>query len=315
MFLELTRRRNPALIRDAVALHRAGLIPPNTSVIDLDAVGRNADACVAEAAAHGLTPFAMTKQIGRNPDVSAALVRHGITHAVGVDLECAIAARAGGLATGHLGHLVQIPRHSAAAAAALEPAYWTVFSLEKAREAGAASVAAGREQPVLARIHAEGDRFYRGHEGGFDAASIVEVADQIDAIDGVRFAGITSFPATLFDAAAGAAVSTPNLATLTRAKEALLASGRDHVEAQCPRHHLHVDSRHACRSGCHAGRARARAHGHHAASRGDRLGRGPGDRLRQRGVPPVGIRCLCLRGRPVRRPRARRRTHACPRGR
>ncbi|MFV0287619.1 MAG: alanine racemase [Demequina sp.] len=234
MFLDLTRRRNPALIRDAVALHRAGLIPHNTSVIDLDAVGRNASAFASEAAAHGLTPFAMTKQIGRNPDVSAALVRQGITHAVGVDLECAIAASVGGLAIGHLGHLVQIPRHRAGEAAALAPSFWTVFSLDKAREAGAASVAAGREQPVLARISAPGDRFYRGHEGGFDAASIVEVADQIDAIDGVRFAGVTSFPATLFDAESGTAASTPNLATLTRAKEALLAAGREHVELNAP---------------------------------------------------------------------------------
>ena len=55
----------------------------------------------------------MTKQIGRNPDVSRALVAHGITHAVGVDLECAVAATTGGLHVGHLGHLVQIPRHQA----------------------------------------------------------------------------------------------------------------------------------------------------------------------------------------------------------
>ncbi|WP_062077476.1 alanine racemase [Demequina globuliformis] len=234
MFLDLTRRRNPALIADAVALHRSGAIPPNTSVIDLDAVRRNAAAFVAVARAHGLVPFAMTKQIGRNPDVSGALVAEGITHAVGVDLECAIAARAGGLKTGHLGHLVQIPRHSAGTAASLEPLFWTVFSEAKAREAAAAARARGREQPVLLRIAGTGDRFYRGHEGGFDADAIVETAAAIDAIEGLRFAGVTSFPATLFDAHTGTAKSTPNLATLARAKEALLAAGWDHVELNAP---------------------------------------------------------------------------------
>lgn len=74
----------------------------------------------------------MTKQVGRNPDVSRVLATSGITHAVAVDLECAIAAHAGGLAIGHLGHLVQIPRHEARTAASLTPLYWTVFNESKA---------------------------------------------------------------------------------------------------------------------------------------------------------------------------------------
>src|SRR4051812_39277011 len=173
MFIDLLRRRNAALLDAATQLHQSGVIPPNTYVIDLDAVTRNSSALAAESARLGLTPFAMTKQIGRNPDASRAIAAGGIRHAVGVDLECAIAAASGGLPTGHLGHLVQIPRHRAADAAALEPLYWTVFSEQKAREAGEASLARGREQDVLLRIVADGDRFYRGHEGGFDAADIV----------------------------------------------------------------------------------------------------------------------------------------------
>jgi len=234
MFLDLIRRRNPNLLRDAVTLHRTGAIPPNTSVIDLDAVSRNAGAFADESARYRLKPFAMTKQIGRNPDVSAAVAAQGITHAVGVDLEGAIAARAGGFSIGHLGHLVQIPRHSAPMASALEPLFWTVFSMDKAREAGTAAAAAGRTQDILLRVSAPGDRFYRGQEGGFDADSVVAVADAIDAIDGLRFAGVTSFAATLFDAAAGVARSTPNLATLTRAKERLIAAGRENVELNAP---------------------------------------------------------------------------------
>ncbi|GAA1055089.1 amino-acid racemase [Agromyces luteolus] len=234
MFLSLLRRRNPRLIDAAVALHRSGELPPNTYVIDLDAVERNTAVVAAEASRLGLTPFAMTKQIGRNPDASRAIRAGGISHSVGVDLECAVAAAAGGLASGHLGHLVQIPRHRAREAAALRPRYWTVFSEEKAREAGAAASAAGYVQDVLLRIVGDGDRFYPGHEGGFDAAGVVEAARRVDAIPGVRFAGVTSFPATLFDRAAGDIVSTPNLATLTRAKRALEAAGFRDVELNAP---------------------------------------------------------------------------------
>lgn len=234
MFLDLLRRRNPELLRAAARFHRSGVIPPNTYVIDLDAVARNSAALAAEAARLGLTPFAMTKQIGRNPDASRAIAAGGIDHAVGVDLECAVAAASGGLRTGHLGHLVQIPRHRAADAARLAPRYWTVFSEQKAAEAGAAAIALGREQDVLARIVAPGDRFYRGHEGGFAAEDIVAVADRLDAVPGVRFAGITTFPATLFDAGTRTARPTPNLATLTRALEALAAAGRSDVQVNAP---------------------------------------------------------------------------------
>ena len=59
--------------------------------------------------------------------------------------------------------------------------------------------AAGYAADLLARIQAEGDTFYRGHEGGFEAGDIVAVADRLDALDGGRFAGITTFPALLFD--------------------------------------------------------------------------------------------------------------------
>ncbi|UKA59460.1 alanine racemase [Arthrobacter sp. FW306-2-2C-D06B] len=234
MFVDLLRRRNPALLQAAARFHQNGQIPANSYVIDLDAVTRNAAAISAEASRLSLTPFAMTKQIGRNPDASRAIAAGGIDKAVGVDLECAIAAATGGLRIGHLGHLVQIPKHRAAEAAALEPLYWTVFSETKAAEAGAAAMARGRVQDVLLRIQAPGDRFYRGHEGGFNATDVVGAADRIDAIGGVRFAGITTFPATLFDATTGAARSTPNLATLTTALRALERAGRRDVQVNAP---------------------------------------------------------------------------------
>ena len=114
-------------------------------------------------------------------------------------MACARATHRAGLPVGHLGHLAQVPRAEARAAAALRPDYWTVFNEEKAGEAAAAAAASGYVQPLLARIQAEGDTFYRGHEGGFPAGEIAAVADRLDALEGGRFAGITTFPALLFD--------------------------------------------------------------------------------------------------------------------
>jgi predicted amino acid racemase len=234
MFLDLILRRNPALVGQAIALHQAGRIPANCYVIDLDAVERNAGVIAGEAAKHRLKAFAMTKQMGRNGSFCRAVARGGIPAAVAVDMECARACRRAGMAIGHIGHLVQIPRHEADAAAAMEPAYWTVFGPEKAEEASAASLARGRKQPTLARIAAPGDTFYRGHEGGYAARDIVAVADAIDSLPGLSFAGVTSFPTQLFDPGRRAVRPTPNLATLAQAAEALAAAGRRDIEINAP---------------------------------------------------------------------------------
>ncbi len=50
-------------------------------------------------------------------------------------MECARAANHAGLEIGHIGHLSQVPKYEAEAAAAFAPDYWTVFNFEKANEA------------------------------------------------------------------------------------------------------------------------------------------------------------------------------------
>ncbi len=235
MFLDLLIRRNPRFVEAAMALHQQGEIPANAYVLDLDAVERNARTFRAEADRHNLTTFAMTKQVGRHSGFCQAVMRGGINRAVAVDMPCAVACNRAGLKVGHLGHLVQVPRHEADfAAAKLTPDYWTVFSDAKAREAADAAAKAGREQALMARIQTQGDTFYRGHEGGFDAEDIVTVADRLDALAGARFAGITTFPALLFDQERRRVLPTPNLATLNRAAEALAAAGRHGIEINAP---------------------------------------------------------------------------------
>jgi len=234
MFLEVIRRRNPELLRAAITLHQQGAIPPNCYVIDLDAVTRNARRISDEAARLGLEVFAMTKQVGRGAPFADAIRDGGIDEVVAVDLTCALAASAAGLQIAHIGHLVQVPTRQAELAASLAPANWTVFSDEKANEAAAAAAALGRTQDVLARVVAPNDFFYRGHEGGFDAEDAVAVAERIDELPGGRFAGVTTFPALLFDSDRRQVAATPNLATVARVADDLVATGRDDVRVNAP---------------------------------------------------------------------------------
>ena len=193
MFLDVLRRRNPALVEAAIALHQAGRIPANCYVLDLDAVADNARAFRQRADALGLTVFAMTKQVGRNSGFCRALGRGGIDRAVAVDMACAQALRAAACASGTSGTWSRCRASRRTPPPATSPRnYWTVFSGAKASEAASAALRAGRTQKLLARIQAAGDTFYRGHEGGFDADDVAAVAAELDALDGARFAGITT---------------------------------------------------------------------------------------------------------------------------
>ncbi|HEV7907650.1 MAG TPA: hypothetical protein VGP03_05890, partial [Pseudonocardiaceae bacterium] len=111
MFLDVTARRNPSLIRVAARLQQTGAIPANTYVIDLDTVRENAKAMAAEAERVGIRLYAMTKHYNRNPLVTHAVLQAGLHSTVAVDVQCVQTLRRFGLPVGHVGHLVQIPKH------------------------------------------------------------------------------------------------------------------------------------------------------------------------------------------------------------
>jgi predicted amino acid racemase len=190
---------------------------------------------MAEARRLNLRVFAMTKQVARHSGFCQAVMAGGIDRAVAVDMACAIPCVKAGLKVGHLGHLVQIPRWEAAMAARdIAPDYWTVFSETKAQEAANAAKAAGREQALLARVQTAGDTFYKGHEGGFAAEDAIAAARMIDALEGAHFAGITTFPAQLYDHATRKVKHTPNLATLAKTADALDKAGFTQIEINAP---------------------------------------------------------------------------------
>ena len=187
---------------------------------------------------------------------------------------------------GHIGHLVQIPRAEADAAASFAPDYWTVFNDEKASEAAAAAKKRGRSQALLARIQAKGDRYYRGHEGGFDAGEVVAVADRIDATGRRRLRrhhDVSGAALRSGDAARSRRRRTLRRSTAPpkRCAQAGAAEDRD----QRAGHHFFRRARCAGGGRRHAGRARPRPDRHDAAPRGRGPARTPRRGLCQRGVP------------------------------
>lgn len=234
MFLNVLKRRNPDFIRAVVRLHQAGKIPANSYVLDLDALSHNLDVLGAEAARLGLKIFPMTKQIGRNPAALRLMQQKGMGAVVAVDMADAEAVRHAGLDIGHLGHLVQVPQAEAGRAARMKPAYWTVFSEEKAKEAADAAASLGQSQALLARIFDDADTFYSGHEGGFPVQRLMQIARALDALPGAHFAGVTTFPALLYDNVKKEIAPTHNLKTISAAAKTLKSAGFGDVQVNAP---------------------------------------------------------------------------------
>ncbi len=219
MFLQALLSKNPDFISAAIALHQAGEIPANSYVIDCDTVHQNTSALMTEAHSHGLTVYAMTKQLGRAPTVLETMTDAGVDGFVAVDMACARPIVTHGHNLGHLGHLVQVPKAEAQEAVQLRPDYWTVFSLAKAQELSNALPNGADKQKVLIRVFDEDDLFYPGHEGGIALEDLATTIRTMNDLSGLEIAGVTTFPALLFNNDNGTVEPTINAKTLGRAAE------------------------------------------------------------------------------------------------
>lgn len=234
MFLSNLIEQNSQFARAVIDLHQSGELPADCYVIDLDTMGENATLICNEAHRLGMEVIAMTKQFGRHPAALQVLRDHGVDSFVAVDVTCARAITRAEQPLGNVGHLVQIPRAQAAEISAMGARNWTVFSDIKAQEAAAAALACGREQAILARIYDEDGLVIETHAGGFQAESILAVAHVIEQLDGARFAGISSYPALVFDRDELRVVPSRNLATLARAAETLRNAGWTDIRVNAP---------------------------------------------------------------------------------
>ncbi|TMQ96263.1 YhfX family PLP-dependent enzyme [Actinomadura soli] len=224
MFLTATTARNPGLVDAAVGLHRDGRIPPDTYLIDLDAVAANTAALAAVADAHDVRLWPVFKHVGRNPHVIRTVAGH-LPDAAAIDLRDAHAVRRAGARLGNVGHLVQLPINAVDEVLAWRPEHVTVFGVEQARAVSAAAARLGITQPLLARVVAATDLIYPGQEGGVPLPDVEKFAAEVGDLDAVSLEGITSFPCLLYDESAGSITPTPNLQTLLTARSRLAAAG------------------------------------------------------------------------------------------
>jgi predicted amino acid racemase len=221
MFLQPLLDRNLQFIKTAVQLHQKGEIDPNTYVFDLETVTANSKLLWEKGQSLGVDVIAMTKQVGRNPDFCRAVKSGGINGSVAVDYECGVYSHAAGLKISHIGHLVQIPKSQISRAFDLEPALWTVFSLEQARDIAKIAAEHNKSVKVSLRVWDEDCTFYKGHEGGFHASEVMDVAKELSELKNLSLAGVTSFPALLFDKASKQLKVTKNAELIRKMAENL----------------------------------------------------------------------------------------------
>lgn len=232
MFLEVTRKYNQALIDYALELHQNGSITPNTYVLDLDTIRNNSKILLAEAKKQDIELFFMTKQFGRNPLISKALVESGIEKAVAVDPWEALSLSRNGIKIGHVGHLVQIPKKMISEILALNPEYVTVFSYENAENISNSASEMNRKQKVFLRIATKDDYIFNGQEGGFTIEQISQQIEALERLSGIQIAGVTSFPCVLIEG--NQAHVTPNVLSMHKAKSFLESRGYNSLEMNMP---------------------------------------------------------------------------------
>ena len=224
MLLERVLERNPAMVEAAVQLHQDGRVPAGSWLFDLDAIDANARAIATEARRLGLHTYFMTKQLARNPFVTAVALAAGLEKTVAVDMRCARLLRRYRIPVGHIGHLNQIPMHEVRAAVEMQPDYVTVYSVEAARRVSAAAREVGRPQDLLLQIYAPEDVYFPGQEGGFRTTEALGAAREIADLPDVTIAGVTSFPVLEYDYSGESEVAfTPNMRTIVHAAEQLRA--------------------------------------------------------------------------------------------
>ncbi|MEU9602855.1 alanine racemase [Streptomyces sp. NPDC048057] len=234
MFLDTVIARNPELVDVAATLHERGAIPPDTYVVDRDAVAANAALLAAEADRLGLTLWFVVKQLGRNPELIRAIARHIPAYAA-IDAGEARTLHATGAARpGNLGHLVQIPHRALPELLAWRPETVTVYDAANARAVSDAAVDLGLVQDVLVRIESAPGAGYPGQEGGVPLPALDAFAAEAEALPGIRIAGVTAFPCLLCDPTTGAPHPTPNLTLAIRARQALAARGHHGLKLSAP---------------------------------------------------------------------------------
>lgn len=234
MFLKTLREENPNLIEAAIQLHQEGAILPDTYLLDVDMILKNAKLILDEANKYDIRLYFMLKQIGRNPKLAQMLVDIGYESAVVVDFYEAKQMMTHNIPLGNVGNLVQIPKHFLKEVMAYGTEYITVFSLEKLQQINEVAGELGMTQKILLKIVAKGDAIYEGQHGGFLLRHLPDLLADFHALPNVEIAGVTSFPCFLYNGEQETLEATQNAETILTAQALLVEAGFPVKEVNMP---------------------------------------------------------------------------------
>jgi predicted amino acid racemase len=179
------------MLEAAIRLHQDGRIPPATHLIDLDAVATNARLIADAARRCNLTTFAMTKQDGHEPHMTALVLDGGFDAVTAVEAMQAYRIHGHGFPLGNVGHTSQLPRAEVRRILSMDPKFVTVYTLEAAREVSNACVSLGRTQPLYVTVGRPGEEGTEAELfGGWEATGCVEALRPILSLPNVSIAGI-----------------------------------------------------------------------------------------------------------------------------
>ncbi|MFV0254631.1 MAG: alanine racemase [Erysipelotrichaceae bacterium] len=225
MFLSKTRKYNAALIEQTIKLHQDNKLLPDSYIIDVDTFISNAKLMLTEAKASKIDLYFMLKQVGRNPYLAKKLIEIGYKGAVVVDFKEAQLMMQHQIPIANVGHLVQVPKALIKELVAYNCEYFTVYSLAKIKEINAAAQDLGKKQKIMLRVVSNEDMIYSGQYAGFSQNEIVELSAEINKLDNIELAGLTSFPCFIYDHNNQALKPTNNLNTILETQVLLNSLG------------------------------------------------------------------------------------------
>jgi predicted amino acid racemase len=235
MFLEKIIKRNPVLIQAAVKMHQNGEIPPNTWVIDLDGIAKNAKILSAYAKEYDLKTYVMSKEYARNPVINKIAIKNGLESTVAVDIQGAKILWRYGIPVGHIGHLNQVPNADIPFVIENEPEVITCYSIEKAKRISEVAQEKDKKQEILLRVIDDNDTFFDGQEGGIHKNDLEEAIREIQKMPNVELVGTTSFPCIRYNTTREIKVEpTNNFRTIVEAAKKMESFGCNVKQINAP---------------------------------------------------------------------------------
>ena len=234
MFLQTLMSKNQELIEYAFTLHQQQKIEPDTYVLDIDAILKNAKQLKEAADQYHIDLFFMTKQMGRNPHIAKKLMALGYKGAVVVDYREAAVMMRNNIPIAHAGHLVQIPEGMLERLIEYGVEYLTVYSVEKAKRIDEVCRKLGKRQKVYLKVVSKEDHLYPGQESGIEISQLEEAIEGLKVLKNVVIAGVTAFPCFLYDEDQEEVLPTANMTTLLKAKEKIECLLDKKIEVNMP---------------------------------------------------------------------------------